>query len=224
MYNIQNNSSVVSISKLCLLILIFFGFVDTGRSQSTTSSATSWSTSSSWNTNAVPAASGAVNVNNPLTISSNINCLGNYTINAAITDPAGGADYNLVLGDNNTTGTMIFYANGSFGGKLTLNQAGILYVKSGATLTIGEAGDVGEKAVFEKDCKVVIESGGTLIINGDVTNMNQSNDFEVNGSFIVKGTLTATGAQSSVYGTGNVVANSYTGVGLIMGVQGSSIV
>jgi hypothetical protein len=86
-----------------------------------------------------------------------------------------------------------------------------LTVRNNSTLTING------NTSFANGAVVVVEAGSTLVITGNLTNNNNSNQISINGSLSVSGNFSG-GNGSTVTGTGSMaVAGTTSGAGTIFG-------
>ena len=167
----------------------------------TTQTSGNWSDPSIWSGGAVPAASGTVNVNNPVTIDGNLSPTGAWTFNSNATDQPGGTAYtfNPGAGTNTITvspGSIVTFEGGS-SGTPNVFSSGTINIYGTLVLGYTQLNNGG-------NLKITIESGGTLIINGDLTNKNNSGTFTVNGSLIVNGNFANTSGSVTVGGSGTI--------------------
>ena len=157
----------------------------------TTVTSGNWTDPTVWSGGAVPAAGGTVNVNNPLTINTNLSPTGTWTFSSNTTDQPGGTAYtfNPAAGTNTITisaGSTVTFEGGSSG---TPNQFNSGTIDIYGTLILGYT-DFKNSA----NLNVNIKAGGTLIINGDLSNGNNSGTFTINGTLIVNGNFSTTGS------------------------------
>ncbi len=168
-----------------------------GYSQTTVTSG-NWTDPTVWSGGAVPAAGGTVNVNNPLTINTSLSPTGTWTFSSNTTDQPGGTAYtfNPSAGTNTITissGSTVTFEGGTSGTPNSFNSGTIdIY----GTLILGYT-DFKNSA----NLNVNIKAGGTLIINGDLANGNNSGTFAIDGTLIVNGNFSTTGSVV-VSGTG----------------------
>ena len=198
----------------------------------TTNSSGSWNSSGVWNPATVPGSSDNATVNHSLILNTNLNVGGIYTFNAAVTDNTGNTAYTLDINGSgilNVNAPSVIEGSGSFSnsGRLNVNKDftikgfvnasnnSVIYVKSGATLTLGGAN-------FSNNMEITVEAGGYLVINGDFQannnvpmnidgtmtvngnfNSNNNADISVNGALQVNGNYTSTG-NAAITGTGTV--------------------
>lgn len=167
----------------------------------TTQTSGNWSDPSIWSGGSVPAASGTVTVNNPVTIDGNLSPTGSWTFNSNATDQPGGTAYtfNPGAGTNTITvnsGSIVTFEGGTSG---TPNAFGSGTILVYGTLILGytQLGNSG-------NLNITVESGGTLIINGDLTNKNNSGTFTINGALIVNGNFDNQTGSITVGGSGTI--------------------
>ncbi len=167
------------------LVLISVGVL----AQNTTTSG-NWSDPSVWSGGAVPAATGTVNVSNPLTIDQNITITtgtynfgydGTTPVAANVTDAPGGTAYTLT--SLTAGGSLIIWAGTTtFEGLASIDNS-TLWVKAGATLILGPL-DINNGSTIIVD--------GTLIVNGTFTNNNNGGgSISVSGAVLVNGNYSA---------------------------------
>lgn len=174
-----------------------------------------WNDPTVWSGGAVPAASGTVNVNNPLTINTSLSPTGIWTFNSNATDQPGGTAYTFdpAAGTNTITisaGKTVTFEGGTSGTPNAFNSGTInIY----GTLILGYT-DFNNSA----NLNVTVESGGTLIINGDLTYKNNSGSFIINGNLIVYGDFIVQTGSVVVAGSGTI----YT-TGILTSNGGSAI-
>lgn len=183
-----------------LFILPLMGLSLIVLSQNTVTSG-NWNDPSVWSGGAVPAAAGTVNVNNPLTINTNLSPTGIWTFNSNTTDQPGGTNFtfNPNAGTNTITvsaGVTVTFGGGSAG---TPNQFNSGTINISGTLILGYT-DLNNSG----NLKINVLSGGTLIINGDLVNKNNSGTFTINGSLIVNGTFDNQTGSVTVSGSGTI--------------------
>jgi hypothetical protein len=165
----------------------------------------SWNTPSIWSTGIVPGNGTNTNVNHPLTLDINLSPSATYTINAPVTDPDGGSNYNL-----NVSGILDIHANMKAGGNLQVS--GNVIVRSGDTLTIGYQGSTASSDI-NAGGNLTIEAGGVLIVNGDLNTqffgvIACDGEIIVDGNFNAaflsgitgSGTMTTTGTITTAFG------------------------
>ena len=183
-----------------LLIVTLMGISFFGIAQNTVTSG-NWNDPTVWSGGAVPAASGTVNVNNPLTINTSLSPTGTCTFNSNATDQPGGTAYtfNPAAGTNTITisaATTVTFEGGTAGTPNSFNSGTIdIY----GTLILGHT-DFNNSA----NLNVTIKAGGTLIINGDLTYKNNSGTFNIDGALIVNGSFIVQTGSVVVAGTGTI--------------------
>ena len=167
----------------------------------TTQTSGNWSDPTIWSGGAVPAASGTVSVNNPVTIDGNLSPTGAWTFNSNATDQPGGTAYtfNPSAGTNAITvnsGSIVTFEGGSSGTPNIFSSGTILVY---GTLILGYT-----QLNNSGNLNITIEAGGTLIINGNLTNKNNAGTFTVNGSLIINGNFTNQTGSITVGGSGTI--------------------
>lgn len=98
---------------------------------------------------------------------------------------------------------------------LVIGATAKLTIESNATLVVNDI-------TFNNGSIVYIETGGKLIVLGNLTNKNNSNDISIDGYLTIIGTL-SNGTNSDIFGNGNITASSYSGSCCIMGYPPSSL-
>lgn len=126
---------------------------------------------------------------------------GSWTVNTNWSNTRPSSSNDVITID---IGDSINYASGNW----TVGALGSLIIKSGATLVIHDL-------TFNNGSVIRIETGGKLIVLGDLTNKNNSQDISVDGSLSVTGQL-SNGTGANIYGNGTIVSNSYQGSCCIM--------
>jgi hypothetical protein len=175
--------------------------LESNSSGQTTQTSGNWSDPSIWSGGAVPAAGGTVNVNNPVTIDGNLSPTGAWTFNSNATDQPGGTAYtfNPGAGTNAITvnsGSTVTFEGGSSGTPNAFNSGTILIY---GTLVLGYT-----QLNNSGNLNITIEAGGTLIINGDLTNKNNAGTFTVNGTLIINGNFDNQTGSITVGGSGTI--------------------
>jgi hypothetical protein len=136
-------------------------------------------------------------INSNLTLDNNITVSsGSFTFNANVTDATGGTAYSLLM----TGGTFIANSNNAtitFEGASTIDNA-TFTIKSGCTVIMGALN-------VKNNSHILIEAGGTLIVNGNMTDANNGS-----GNTTVKGYVQIYGNYSST--VGGVEVDGTTGV------------
>jgi hypothetical protein len=177
---------------ICFLLFIYSGNAATLANKSTTGPG-SWTTGI-WTPSGTPAGTDNVTVGHAVTLNANLSISALYTFNAAVTDATGGTLWGITV---NSGGTLEINANTVIEGALNINSGGKLIIRSGATLTTGAA-----SFTSGGSSSILIEDGGTLIVNGLFTNNNSN--VEIDGDVQVNGKV-STGGSSAITGTGTVV-------------------
>jgi hypothetical protein len=167
----------------------------------TTQTSGNWSDPSVWSGGSVPASTGTVNVDNPVTIDGNLSPGGSWTFNSNATDQAGGTAYtfNPGAGTNTITvsaGSIVTFEGGTAG---TPNQFSSGTILIYGTLVLGYT-----QLNNSGNLNITIEAGGALIINGDLTNKNNAGTFTVNGALIVNGNFANQTGSITVGGSGTI--------------------
>jgi len=179
----------------CLLMFTIASF-----SQNTVTSG-NWSEPSIWSGGATPAASGTVNVNNPLTLDASLSPTAKWTFNSNVIDLTGGTAYTFNPNAGADTisiaaGVTVSFEGGTSG---TPNQF------SGGTITVYGTLILGYTQLSNSgNLNVIVEAGGTLIINGDLINKNNSGTFDINGALVVNGNFTNQTGSITVGGSGTI--------------------
>lgn len=180
-------------------------------SQNNTVTSGNWLDPTVWS-GGVPAAGNTVNVNNPLTINTNLSPTGVWAFNSNATDQPGGTAYLF----NPNTGTNAFTI--SAGVTVTFEGGGATQASNGAncngcnqfdsgTINISGTLILGSTRLNNSgNLNINILAGGTLIINGDLINKNNSGTFTVNGALIVNGDFDCATGSVTVAGTGTIDA------------------
>ena len=167
----------------------------------TTQTSGNWSDPSVWSGGSVPAAGGTVNVDNPVTIDGNLSPTGTWTFNSNATDQPGGTAYTFNPGaGTNTikvaTGSVVTFEGGTSGTPNQLNSGTILIY---GTLILGYT-----QLNNSGNLNITVEPGGTLIINGDLTNKDNAGTFTINGALIVNGNFANQTGSITVGGSGTI--------------------
>lgn len=165
----------------------------------TTVTSGNWTDATVWSGEAVPVASGAVTVNNPLTITSNLSPTGAWNFNRNSTDQPGGVKYTFNPNGGTTTiaaGVTVTFEGGIAGSPNQFNDGTIDIF---GILILGYT-DLNNN----NSLNINVRAGGTLIINGDLTNKNNSGTLTINGSLIVNGTFNNQTGSVTVSGSGTI--------------------
>lgn len=186
--------------QLILAAGLLFALAQHPFAQSTQTSG-NWSDPTIWSGGAVPASGGTVTVGNPVTIDANLSPSGgSITFNSNATDQPGGTAYTF----NPSGGTVTVNAGSvvTFEGGNSTTQNTF----SGGTIDIYGTMILGWTTLTNSSLVINVESGGTLIINGDLTNKNNTGSFNVNGALIVNGNFANSTGSVTVGGTGTINA------------------
>lgn len=186
--------------QLILAAGLLIALTRTSIAQTTTTSG-NWSDPTIWSGGSVPAASGTVTVANPVTIDGNLSPTGSMTFNSNATDQPGGTAYtfNPSAGTNTITvsaGSTVTFEGGSSGTPNSFSSGTILIY---GTLILGYT-----DLTNSSNLNITVESGGTLIINGNLNNKNNAGTFTVNGALIVNGNFGNNTGSVTVGGTGTI--------------------
>ena len=165
--------------------------------QTNTVTSGNWSDPTVWSTGVVPVGATTVNVTIPLVLDQNLTITtGTYSFFQNVTDLPGGTAYTLTA---TTSGGVVDIKAGTttFEGSAVLNNS-TLIVRTGATLILGSI-------TMGNGTTVTVESGATLIVNGNfINNNNGSGTFTVNGFIQVNGSYSAAVGSVSLTGTGAI--------------------
>lgn len=169
----------------------------------TTITSGNWSDPTIWSGGSIPAASGTVTVNNPVTIDASLFPTGAITFNSNATDQPGGTAYtfNPSAGTNAITvnaGSVVTFEGGTSASP-NIFTSGTINIYG--TLILGYT-----QLNNSSNLNVNIQPGGTLLINGDLTSGNNSGTFTVNGALIVNGNFANNTGSITVGGTGTINA------------------
>ena len=182
--------------------------------QTNTVASGNWSDPSVWSTGVVPGGATTVNVNNPLVLDQNITVTtGTYSFFQNVTDLPGGTAYTLTA---NTAAGVLDIKAGTTTFEGAASWAGsTIFVRNGATLIVGPL-TVGNSTT------ITVESGGTLIINGNFTNSNNSagGTFTLAGFVQVNGNYDAPAGSIDITGGGTLFTTgtiSTTGSSTVFG-------
>ncbi|MBS1603093.1 MAG: T9SS type A sorting domain-containing protein [Bacteroidetes bacterium] len=167
----------------------------------TTQTSGNWNDPTIWSGGAVPAASGTVTVSNPVTIDGNLSPTGNWTFGSNATDQPGGAAYtfNPNAGSNTITidANEVVSFEGGTSGSPNVFSSGTIDIYGTLILGYTQMNNSGS-------LNVKVETGGTLVIIGDLTNKNNTGTFTINGALIVNGDFDASTGSVTVGGTGTI--------------------
>ncbi|MBS1665926.1 MAG: T9SS type A sorting domain-containing protein [Bacteroidetes bacterium] len=167
----------------------------------TTVTSGNWSDPTVWSGSTVPLPGGTVVVNNPLTIDASLSPTGAMTFNSNTTDQPGGTAYtfNPNAGTNSiniSAGAIVTFEGGTSGSPNSFN---------GGTLNIYGTLILGYTQINNSaNMNIVVHPGGTLIINGNLINKNNSGTFTVDGTLIVNGNFDNQTGSITVGGTGSI--------------------
>jgi hypothetical protein len=170
-----------------------------------------WNSTTTWSGGVVPGPTTTVNVGTTVLINTNISITsgvyqfgynGTANTNTNVTDPAGGTAQTITInnpGGYNAAQAILDIKSGTttFEGAANFTNANI-FVRSGATLILGPT-TIGTSG----KTNVTIETGATLIINGNLTDGNTGGLFTINGFVQVNGNYSTS--------TGNVVVDATSG-------------
>ncbi len=192
-----------------LLFALLIGIPQVLFAQTTVTSG-NWNDPTVWSGGAVPAAGGTVNVNNPLTIDGNLSPTGVWTFNSNATDQPGGTAYffNPNTGTNALTissgVTVTFEGGGATQTSNGVNCNGCNQFNSGTINISGTLILASTRLNNDANLNINILAGGTLIINGDLINKNNSGTFTITGALIVNGTFDCATGSVAVGGSGTI--------------------
>ena len=183
-----------------LLLALLMGFSQVLFAQTTVTSG-NWLDPTVWSGGAVPAAGGTVNVNNPLTINTNLSPTGIWTFNSNTADQPGGTLYtfNPAAGTNTisiASGATVTFEGGT-GGSPNIFSSGTISISGTLILGYTQLNNSG-------NLNITVQSGGTLIINGDLINKNNSGTFVINGALIINGNFDNQTGSVTVAGSGTI--------------------
>jgi hypothetical protein len=204
--------------KYLLLVLLFVSMSLVGVAQTNTTTSGTWNDPSVWSAG-VPTGAITANVNNTIEINTNITVAAGATYNIfqSATDFPGGSAYTLLVNGALDVQGGTTYFGGALG-TMTGGGGSSIRVRNGATLIV-----TGPTS-FANGTVVLIDAGGTLIVNGNFdNNITGSGSFTVQGlvqingnytsngnvdilgggDFITTGTITTTGASGTVFGSSN---------------------
>jgi hypothetical protein len=170
----------------------------------TTVSSGQWTDASVWSGGAVPTNAGAVTVNHPLDVLSNLAPTNAWTFSANTTDQPGGTahTFNPAAGANTITissgATVTFTGSSTFtSGRIEIYGTLILH---GLTLN------------NNSNNNVYVMSGGTLIIVGNLANNNNQGTLNVGGALYIYGNYSGIG-NTDLSGSGTVDATGSINTG-----------
>ena len=196
--------------KNVVLVAFFLGVVCLSSFAQTTVTSGNWTDPTVWSGGAVPAAAGTVTVSNPLTITSNLSPTGIWTFSSNTTDQPGGTAYffNPTEGTNTLTvssgATVTFEAGGANQSSNGANCSGCNQFNSG-TIDIYGTLILGSTVLNNSgNLNITIRAGGTLIINGDFVNKNNSGTLTITGALIVNGNFDNATGSVTVGGSGTI--------------------
>ena len=185
-----------------LFLAVLLGISQVLSAQTTVTSG-NWLDPTVWSGGAVPAAGGTVNVNNPLTINTNLSPTGVWTFNSNTTDPPGGTAYTF----NPNAGTNAITISASATVTFEGGTAGTPNIFSSGTIDIYGTLILGYTQLNNSaNSNINIKAGGTLIIYGDLTNKNNSGTLVVAGSLIIYGSYLGTTGSTTLSGSGTIYA------------------
>ena len=196
--------------KNVVLVAFFLGVVSLSGFAQTTVTSGNWTDPTVWSGGAVPAAAGTVTVSNPLTITTNLSPTGIWTFSSNTTDQPGGTAYffNPTEGTNTLTvssgATVTFEGGGANQSSNGANCSGCNQFNSG-TIDIYGTLILGSTVLNNSgNLNITIRSGGTLIINGDFVNKNNSGTLTITGALIVNGNFDNATGSVTVGGSGTI--------------------
>lgn len=186
--------------QIFILFFLLGAVVFPSFSQNTVTSG-NWSDPTVWSGGAVPSAGGTVNVINVLTLDASLSPTGPYTFSSNAIDQPGGTAYtfNPNAGSNTITisaGATVSFEGGTSG---TPNQFNGGTIEVYGTLILGYT-----QLNNSGSLNITVESGGTLIINGDLVNKNNTGTFNIDGALIVNGNFTNQTGSITVGGSGTI--------------------
>jgi hypothetical protein len=178
-------------------LLVFLSGTVAGQ---TTLTSGDWTDPTVWSTGVIPTTTSTVVVSHPLDILSNLSPGngGNYTFNANATDQPGGTAYAFTPNHDNaeiviSSGATVTFTAGSTWQSGTVEIYGTLIVGA-ISLT------------NDSELQIYIRPGGTLIINGNLTNNNNSGILDVAGALIINGNYNGATGSTEVTGAGTISA------------------
>ncbi len=183
----------LTIACVCCFILCSMQSTITHAATVNSIAAGSWGTGSTWSTGSTPGNGDVVNINNPLTLNSNMSPSTGavYTFNAA---SSGFGTLNMGSG-----AILDIRANVTFTGSGFNMNGGIIYVRSGYTLTL--------PGFNESSTAIYVESGATLVVNGNL--LNNHGTIQVDGTLTVNGNYDGQAADAGVTGSGDFTTTGY---------------
>ena len=191
------------------LAILALGLSTISYAQNTVTSG-NWLDPSVWSGGVVPVAGGTVNVNNPLTINTDLSPTGVWTFSSNSTDQPGGTAYflNPAAGTNTFTissgVTVTFEGGGATQSSNGANCSGCNQFNSGTINISGTLILASTLLNNSGNLNLNILAGGTLIINGDLVNKNNSGTFTITGTLIVNGTFDCATGSVAVGGSGTI--------------------
>ncbi|MDX2188567.1 MAG: hypothetical protein SFY32_01775, partial [Bacteroidota bacterium] len=231
-------NSYKNIIAICLCIFANILWAQTA----TTTASGLWGTASNWSRGTLPTSSSNALIDRAMTLSGTAITITAsstsyvYTINGVLNTPSGNTS-SVYLNSGNVSGTATidFRQDGTFrctsscasgtnavtigstAGGSGGNPVNNLIIRSGATVYV--FGDV----EFNQNSSVLIEPGGALIVNGNITNKNNSDNITVNGILSVSG-LASNNSNGIIVGSGSISAGSFNNGGGGATIFGSSTV
>ncbi|MBN8702813.1 MAG: T9SS type A sorting domain-containing protein [Bacteroidetes bacterium] len=174
------------------ITLNFIGF-----SQKVSINSGAWNSPSTWNPAAVPVSSDNVTVQSIHKVALNKNLTGGDKISAAVTvygnliDQTGGTEYDAEVSSG---GFLLVDGKTQMNGNVKIDAGGFLIVYPGDTLVTGNL-------EFANNSFVLVQGSAVVVVNGDLTNNNNSSGITVNGKVHVNGKYEG-GNKSAMDGTG----------------------
>ena len=194
-FSLKKNTYWNKLTVTCICSFVLCSIQSTTTYAATVNSIASgnWGAGSTWSTGSTPGNSDVVNINNPLTLNSNMSPSTGavYTFNAA---SSGSGTLNMASG-----AILDIRANVTFTGSGFNLNGGIIYVRSGYTLTL--------PGFNESSTAIYVESGATLIVNGNL--LNNHGNIQVDGTLTVNGNYDGQAADAGVTGSGNFTTTGY---------------
>ncbi|MGN6647509.1 MAG: beta strand repeat-containing protein, partial [Cytophaga sp.] len=175
------------------LIFCFVQLTDINAATVNSIAAGNWGTGSTWSTGSTPGNGDIVNINNPVTLNSNMSPSSGavYTFNAT---SSGSGTLNMSSG-----AILDIRANVTFTGSGFNLNGGIIYVRSGYTLTL--------PGFNESNTAIYVESGATLVVNGNL--LNNHGTIQVDGTLTVNGNYDGQAADAAITGSGDFTTTGY---------------